>query len=563
MKRCPECRRDYFDDSLLYCLDDGRELLEGPSSGNEADTAIFSPKHTAGTPSLDPETKQAYRRLSDPPGNKRSVTQMLLPYIGGAILLLAAAFGGYMYLRSGPNDRVRSIAVLPFVNESGTQDLEYIADGLPETLIYRLSQLPELVVAPRSSAFRFKGKQIDVGAVGTELGTDAVLTGDITKRGEILVINVELVDVRTKRLIWGEQFSRGVADLLSTQRDIANRVTDSLRVKMTSKVEQAVSKQYTTSGEAYQLYLKGRYHWSKRAAPELHAAIDDFQQAISADPNFALAYTGLADAYSVLAIYDPQASAVASMPLAKAAVDKALLIDDNLAQAHASRAIVLDIFDWNTTDAEKEYRRAIEIDGAYVAAHQWYGEMLCNLGRFDEGLEESRKAVELEPFYLPGNFALGINLYKARRYDEALGQLARVEELSPEYTDVNAFKYEIYAAKGQYDKAVELFVHQGVKDGEPLDRMQELRHAFDLAGWPGFLRARIKQIESGAAPTAFSAAATTYAYAGEVKKAVEWLNKSVLARNEGMTWLLVDPKFDNLRADPGFQEVVKRVGFAD
>lgn len=565
MKRCPECRRDYYDDTLLYCLDDGSQLLEGPGSSAEPVTALFPATRTGGP--LEPAAQDIQAHSADPVASRTAHAgrrpSRLWPALLVGAFVLAVIVAAYTYVRKTNGSPIRSISVLPFVNESGVQDLDYIADGLPETLIYRLSQLPELVVAPRSSSFRFKGKQNDVNEVGTELGTDAVLTGSVAQHGENLTINVELVDVRTKRLVWGDQFDRRASDLLATQREIATKVTDSLRLKMSSKAEQAVSKQYTTSSEAYQLYLKGRYHWSKRAATELRAAIQDFQQAIAADPNFALAYTGLADAYSVLPIYDPQATPLTSMPLAKDAVSKALNIDDNLAEAHASRAIILDIFDWNTSDAEKEYKRAIEINGSYVPAHQWYGEMLCNLGRFDEGLAESRKAIELEPFYLPGNFAYGVNLYKARRYDEALSQLQRVEQLSPEYTDVNAFKYEIYVARGDHDKAVDAFIRQATKEGEPPQQLQELKHAFDAAGWPGFLRARIKQIESGTAPTAFNGAATTYAFSGEVKKAVAMLDKAVAERGEGMTWLIVDPKFDSLRGDPGFEEVVKRVGFAD
>ncbi len=293
--------------------------------------------------------------------------------------------------------------------------------------------------------------------------------------------------------------------------------------------------------------------------------MEDFKQAIAADPNFALAYAGLADCYSLLPIYDNAgARAIQLMPLAKEAVVRSISIDDGLAEAHASLALINDIFDWNTTSAEKEYKRAIELKPNYATAHQWYGEMLCNLGRFDEGLDESRSATELEPFSPAPNFALGLNLFKARRYDEAIAQLNKLLEIYPGDADANHFLFQTYAAKGDHERAVQAFTTQQSLDGIPPADSQKLIDAFATRGWDGFLKQQIKDIETTEGRGQNSnGMAKMYAMAGNRDKAIKDIEQAVKDKDEGMTWLLVDPLYDNLRTDPRFQDLVKRVGFAD
>ncbi len=477
-----------------------------------------------------------------------------------AVLLVSLIGAGYWFYRENNSKQIESIAVMPFVNESGNQDVEYLSDGMTETLIGSLSQIPKLNVKARSSVFRYKGKEIDLQKIAQELNVQAILNGRVAQRGEQLLLNLELVDAQTENVIWSEQYNRRQADLISLQSDVARDVANKLKAKLSSADERRLTKSYTENAEAYQLYLKGRYHWSKRAALEIHQAIEYFKQTISADPNFALAYAGLADCYSLIPIYDnANFKAVQTMPLAKEAVLKALSIDDELPEAHASLALINDIFDWYTTSAEKHYKRAIELNPKYATAHQWYGEMLCNLGRFDEGLGESRRAIELEPFLLIANLALGNNLLKARRYDEAIKQLERTLELSPNYVNVNIFLFEAYAAKGAYAQAVAAYVRQKTLEGEPAAELEKLQKEFDKNGWQGFLKQRIRYIESGATQYDDS----IYAMAGELDKAMRLLEKKFDEKDEDMTWLLVAPRYDNLRDDARFQDLVKRVGFAD
>ncbi len=276
---------------------------------------------------------------------------MVAPFLLSLILL--GGFYGYRYLSPATSNQISSIAVLPFENRSGNADSDYLSDGIAESLIYRLTQLPNLKVSPTSSVIRYKGKDTDIAQIAKELEVDAVMSGRLVQRGDNLTLSVELIDARTKKLLWGEQYDRKMSDLLATQRDISAKITESLRVKMSGKDEQIAAKQYTSSNEAYQLYLKGRFHWGKRAAPELRLAMDDFKQAIAADPNFALAYAGIADCYSLLPIYDNAgARAIQLMPLAKEAVLKSISIDESLAESHASLALIDDIFDWDSTAGE-------------------------------------------------------------------------------------------------------------------------------------------------------------------------------------------------------------------
>jgi TolB-like protein/Tfp pilus assembly protein PilF len=569
MKQCPDCRRTYTDESLNYCLDDGASLIYAPGSDGPVTAVLKATEpHESPTRHYSPHSHQA--RLSSEvslktPSSSVKPGRWPVAAIAGLLAVAVVGFTAYRYFA---NDRgsINSIAVLPFTNESADHDLEYISDGLPETLIYRLSQIPQLKVSPRSTVFMYKGKALQPAVVGNELGADAVLSGNVTQRGENLIVNVELIDVRSNKLIWGEQYDRKAADLLVMQREIAGKITDSLKLKMSGAEKQIAGKQYTTSPEAYQLYLKGRYNFAKRAGVNLTAAMEQFKQAVALDPNFALAYTGLADCYSLLPIYDltGRAKAVETMPMAKESVLKAISIDDDLAEAHASLALIYDIFDWNTTAAEKEYRRAIELNPNYSSAHQWYGEMLSNLGRFDEGLAESRLAIEVEPFSMPANFAFGLNLYKARRYDEAIVQLGKLLELAPDYTDARHFMFETYSAKGDYPDAVRSYLRQRQLDGERKEDLDKMQAAFVKGGWEAFISARLRLIESNSAMKIDpNEVACFYAAASDKDKAIEWLNRSYANRDEGLTWLIVAPRYDNLRDDPRFQEFVKKVGFAD
>jgi len=313
------------------------------------------------------------------------------------VFLAVAALGVSYYLHTKNTEvAVDSIAVIPFANESNDPSTDWVSDGLTESIINSLTQLPNLKVIARSSVFRYKGKETDPIVVGKELGVRAVLVGRLQQRGDSMVISAELVDVRDNKQLWGEQYERKMADMLSVQREIARQMTSNLRPTLSGMEQMKANKQFTANPEAYQLYLKGRFYWNKRTGPDFDRAIGFFQDAIAKDPNYALAYSGLADSYALKAAYTSE-PARNLMPKAKEAVLKALEIDPNLAEAHASLGQVAEYFDYDFATAEKEFRHAIELNPNYASAHQWFGEHLSALNRVDEALVEIRRALELDP----------------------------------------------------------------------------------------------------------------------------------------------------------------------
>ncbi|MEQ1646355.1 MAG: hypothetical protein ABL959_23080, partial [Pyrinomonadaceae bacterium] len=306
MKRCSECRRDYYDDTLLYCLDDGNALLEGPataSTGDEPATAILSvpPAIAGGLTGATDETDVKTAILKPPAtagGSDSRRAAKPLAALVVAVLVLVGGFLGYRYFSIGGSSAINSIAVMPFENRNSDADTDYLSDGLAESVIYRLSQIPDLKVSPTSSVFRYKGKETDPQVVAKDLGVDSVMTGRITQRGNNLTISVNLVDARNAKSLWGEQYERKLSDLLTTQREIVAEIVGKLQLKLSGESEQKLAKKYTDNNEAYQLYLQGRYHLNKRQILELEKAVVFFKQAIEKDPNYALAYSGLADSYS-------------------------------------------------------------------------------------------------------------------------------------------------------------------------------------------------------------------------------------------------------------------------
>jgi serine/threonine-protein kinase len=276
----------------------------------------------------------------------------------GLLLLISVFFGYRYYLSAVP---INSLAVLPFENRSGNADSEYLSDGLPESLIYRLSQLSNLKVSPTSSVFRYKGRETDPLTIAKDLGVQAVMTGRIVSRGESLVISVELIDARNNKTLWGEQYERRLSDLLAIQREIAGEITGRLQLKLSGEGAQKLAKRYTTSNDAYQLYLQGRYHWGKRTKDEIFKGIEFYKRAIALDSNYALAYSGIADAYNSMG-KDPDLSPKEAIPQAKAAAERALEIDPTLAEAHAALADSMAIYDWDWAESQREFNRALELD---------------------------------------------------------------------------------------------------------------------------------------------------------------------------------------------------------
>ena len=482
-----------------------------------------------------------------------------------ALLLVAgiAAVGWYYFHSQNSKVAIRSIAVLPFTNVSKDAEMEYLSDGISESLINSLSQLSNVKVIARSSAFTYKGKETDLKEVANALGVEAILTGRVTQRGENLSISVELVNASDKTQMWGEQYDRKMSDLLAIQREIAREIVEKLKLKVSGE-EKGLAKHYTESNEAYQLYLKGRYYWDKRTAEALKKSIEYFNQAIEKDPSFALAYVGLADCYVVPAIRIPPREA---MPKAKAAALRALELDETLAEAHASLGRVLASYDWDWTSADREYKRAIELNPRYAVAHQWYGGYLAVMGRTNEALAERKRAQELEPLSLIINAELGMAFYYARDYDQAIEQFQKTLELDPNFPPTRAFLLAAYEQKGMYNEAIAEF-----KKAPPLTGISEvgflragLGHIYAVSSKKSEARkllAELKQLsEQGYVPA--PSIALIYAGLGEKDQAFAWLDKGYEQRAFQMQWIKIEPRWDSLRADPRFQDLIRRMGLPE
>ncbi len=477
--------------------------------------------------------------------------------IGLAILLFAAVGAGVWFLSNSTAHltNIESIAVMPFVNESGNADTEYLSDGMTETLISSLSQLPHLSVKARNSVFRYKGKDIDPQAVGSELSVQAVLLGRVVQRGDQLTLRLELVDTSNENVIWSEQYNRKQADLVSLQTEIARDVSNKLKTKLSGADEQKVAKSYTENTEAYQLYLKGRFHWNKRRVVDFRKSIEYFQQAIAADPNYALAYAGLASSYALLSQY-AGAPPREAIPKARDAAMKALSLDDQLAEAHTAFALVL-YNEYDFAGAEREYKRALELNPSDSSARSLYAGILINHSRHEEGLTEARRALEIDPLSVAINSSYGDNLFYARRYDECIEQLKKTLDLDANFATAHASLFNAYRLKGDFAGSVEAFARNQELIGESQNAVL-IRESFARGGWKGFLRA----MTGDGRPVSFTfyLVATFHTAHGERDQAFAELNRAYESREVFLSRLNVDPRLDPLRNDPRFQDLKRRVG---
>ena len=479
------------------------------------------------------------------------------------VALVIAAIGLVQYLRTSNTATViESIAVLPFQNRSSEADTEYLSDGLAESLIYRLSQLPNLKVSPTSSVFRYKGKEMDPIKVGQELGVNAVLSGRMVQRGDNLTISAELVDVRSNQVLWGEQYDRKMSDLLATQREIAREIVDKLKLKV-SRAEKGLEKHYTESNEAYQLYLKGRFYWNKRNQEGLEKALQYFQQAIERDPNFALAYSGLADTYNLLG--GPEAGGDLPpnevLPKAKAAALKALEIDDSLAEPHVSLAHTKYFYDRDWDGAEREFKRAIELNPNYSVAHHWYAIYLSVVGRISEAVAEINRAHELDPLSLSINAWMGRILALAGKHDQALEHLQKTLELDPNFVLVHLRFGFIYEEKGMYEEAISAFKQVLKLSGRRTLGIASLAHAYALAGKRDEAQKHLEELlqlsrQHYVSP---SSIAMVYIALGDKDQAFAWLEKANDIRDLNVVRLKYDPRYASLRGDPRFNDLVQRM----
>jgi TolB-like protein/Flp pilus assembly protein TadD len=576
MKRCPECRRDYMDDTLSFCLDDGAILLEGPATDETKTrmlgvTDLNDEPQTAILNNLSSEAPTKYQigetektailpkvEIEHPPKTQTASTKnTVIAGIIGIVLVTVLGIGSYWLYGTRTNKQIESIAVMPFINESGNADTEYLSDGMTETLISSLSQLPNLNVKARSSVFRYKSKDADVQTIGKELNVQAILNGRVIQRGDQLTLSLELIDAQTENVIWSERYNRKQADLVSLQSEIARDVSSKLKAKLSGADEQRLAKNYTANPEAYQLYLKGRFFWNKRTTKDLQKAIEFFQQAIALDPNYALAYTGLADAFALLPTYGTTPPREV-MPKAREAALKALSLDDQLAEAYISLGLVLNYYDYDFAGAEARFKRAIELNPNSATARHFYGNLLISdASRHEEAIAELRRALEIDPLSPLINRQLAIALFYARRYDDAITQLEKTLELDPNFAPAYNMLSNVYQLKGDYARSVEALAKHQELIGESQNAVLT-RESFARGGWHGFLRTMTGEQRPNF--TSYSLA-TFYVALGEKDKAISELEQSFEKREFFLTVLKIDPRLDPLHDDPRFQELLKKVGF--
>ncbi len=598
MKRCPECGREY-DNTMMFCLDDGAELLYGPaksepgtvatgfSDSGEPATAIL---HSTAAPGEAPTRGQLHTTErtailpggaeAEPQKNLDDATEKLslsanraakpLAALIVAVLVLVGGFIGYRYF--APTKQIESIAVMPFVNESGNADVEYLSDGMTETLISSLSNIPNLSVKASSTVFYYKGKQTSAKTIGDELKVQAVLFGKVSQRGDDLRLSLELVNTDTQDVIWSEQYNRKQSDLVALQSLIAKAVSDKLRLRLTATEQERVSRTNTTSSEAQQLYLKGRFHWNKRNTDDFQKAREYFQQAIAADPKYALAYAGLADTLALMPYYGAYRPSE-YMPLAKQAAQKALEIDPNLAEAHASLGQILTNHDYDLKGAERELKRAIELDPKYPSAYQWLSEVYHYLGNGDQTLSEINKALELDPLSLIINNQKGRAIDFGGKRDEAIVQFKKTIELFPDAASPRNNLADVYEAKGMYPEAVEQrLIQVKLLFGLSPENIKDLQIAFEKGGYKGFVQKQIDiqlasqrsslEKDKNAYLPAFRIA-ETYARLGDKDKAFEYLNKAFDQREPQIAELKIRLPLIFLRDDPRFKELVRKIGFPE
>jgi serine/threonine protein kinase len=478
----------------------------------------------------------------------------------GALALIALLMIG-IYLRPRKaGAAIDSIAVLPFSNVGADPNTEYLSDGITESLIDNLSQLPTLTVMSRNSVLRYRGKEIDAQAAGRALKVQAVLAGRVIQRGNDLSIDAELVNVENNSQIWGGAYNRKLADLLGIQQEITRDISDELRRKLSGEDEKQFAKRLTTNPEAYQLYLKGRYFAEKLTKEGVDKGIQYFHQAIDVDPNYALAYEGLSYAYYTS--NDFFSTPQESMPKAREAAKKALELDDTLAEAHIDMANIHFWYDYDWNAADQEFRRAIDLKPNSADAHAYYGWELVSVGRVDEGIAQSKRAAGLDPLSIEVSQIVGQNFYYARQYDQAIEQLRKTLDMDPDYWLARMLLGLSYEAKGDLARALaECEKTRETETSIPWP-LAELGHAYALSRRNSDAENSLKQLEAWSKRSYVHAYnfAEVYIGLGDKDKALAMLEKAYADRSMLLTFLMDDQEFDSLHSAPRFVNLTRQIG---
>jgi adenylate cyclase len=464
-------------------------------------------------------------------------------------------------LIESPIANKRRIAVLPFSNISPNPSDEYFADGMTEELIAAVSKISGLRVIARTSVMRYKGeKGKSIHDIGLELGVGTILEGSARKSGNNLRINAQLIDVMTSEQVWSGSYDRKLEDVFSIQTEISKKIVSCLKIKISQIEKRQLSRKSTDVIEAYTLYLKGRYHWAKRTEEDLKKAIFYFKRALDKDQSYALANCGLADSYALLALFEFSAPNEA-FPKARANAEQALKIDPNLAEAHVSLGLVLFQYEYSWNAAEKEFKRAIELNPNYPSSHQFFADYLKAMGRFDEALSEMKRALELDPLSLPINTGIGHVLYLSRQYDLAIEQYLKALELDPKFVQAHLWFGRPYLEKGMFSEAINEVKRAVELSGESTISLAVLGHAYASAGRMNQALDIVKKLKERAKQRYLPSYWIALIYTGlkDRDAAFEWLKRAFQERSSWLVWIKVEPRYDVLRSDERFVSLMKKM----
>jgi TolB-like protein/Tfp pilus assembly protein PilF len=549
MKRCPTCQQTYADEALKFCRHDGAALVDDSL-----------PHVTA------PESQPTRLKLPLPADAELTPTALFQrgalpegePATTSALLTVPLA----RKRRSLKSKVIDSLAVLPLANASTEAQMEYLSDGITESIINSLSQLPKLRVVPRSTVFRYKGSEVDPQEIGRALGVRAVLTGRVLQLDELLVVKTELIDVEQESQLWGEQYRRRPGDIFAIQEEIAQEISEKLRLRLSGEERKRLARRATESTEAYHFYLKGRYYTNKRTTDWIHKGIEQFQLAIARDAKYALAYAGLADAYAFLASSTGESAPGEWYPKAKAAALQALELDDALAEAHTSLGFFRLLYDWDFEAAGREFKRGIELNPANANAHDGQSFYFKATGQHEKAIRACLHAQRVDPLSLFANVSLGWAYYFARQYERAAEQDRKALEMDPQFSFAHWNLGMVRAQQNKPDEAIEAFEQAHTHSGGGLTFKAHLGYALALAGRreeAERIIAELKELAEGRYVSSYYFAMIQLGL-GEADQAFASLERAYAERSGFMAFIRVEPLLDPLRSDPRFAALERRIG---
>jgi serine/threonine-protein kinase len=543
----------------------GERAVRRASDGRGAETELIPLVPTGGRSGV--ETIEEGRTPSSITTERRVASRWSRYALPG--VMLALVIGAIVFYLSSSPASINSVAILPFVNDSKDPNAEYLSDGLTESIINSLSQLPNLRVMSRNAAFRFKRANVDPLEAGRNLKVGAVLTGRLVKLDDRLVIKTELIKVADGSQLWGAEYNSSLADIFSVQDEVSRKISQSLRVRLTGEDEEKLAKRYTKDAEAYQLYLKGRYFWNKRDEEGFRNGIEYFKRAEEKDPTFALAFSGLADSYALLCDIGV-ARPVDEMPKAKAAAQKAVDADPTLAEAYTSRAFVRLAYDWDWLGAESDFQQALKLNPKYPTAHQWYASYLMQMGKFNRAKAEIEEAHKLDPLspIIGANYAL--YSYYERNYDDAIAKYKVTLKSDPDFWVVRHYLALAYVQKGMYAEAIAELrslikappsgpIPDQVIESE-MEASASLGFAYGMAGKNAEAQDILSKLQALSQRRYISGLYFAIVYAGlkNNERAIHYLNEAFQTKHPGLVLIRIDPTFDGLRSDEKFKELARR-----